>query len=146
MNFSKRRSTMLLCISICAGLSVLNPVTSSPISSNETVKNIESGKKYKSEVLDSKLPVLVDFYAEWCGPCKRQSPIIDRLAKSYKGKVKFVKLDIDRVPEIADRYSVQSIPTIMLFKNGKKTIRLQGLQDTGDLKALLEDHLNSTRK
>lgn len=146
MSFNMRHTAMFLCLSICAGLAFWNPVTSSPVNSAGPVKHIESVGMYKSEVLDSKVPVLVDFYAEWCGPCRRQSPIVDELSKIYKDRVKFVKLDIDKVPEIAEMHSVRSIPTIILFDNGKKALRLSGLQDKGDLKKLIDDYLRSARK
>lgn len=77
-----------------------------------------SDESFKTEVLESDLPVLVDFYADWCGPCKMMAPIIDELSANYEGKVKIGKLNIDENPVTTDAYQVMSIPTIILFKNG----------------------------
>jgi len=74
---------------------------------------------FKQEVLESKLPVLVDFYAEWCGPCQMLAPTIESIAKEYEGKVKVCKLNIDKAPDTAVKYEVMSIPTLAVFDNGK---------------------------
>lgn len=75
-------------------------------------------ENFEKEVLQSELPVLVDFYADWCGPCKMMAPVIEQLASEYEGKVKIGKLNVDNAPESAAKYRVMSIPTIILFKNG----------------------------
>jgi len=77
-------------------------------------------KNFKKEVLDSKIPVVVDFYADWCGPCKMAAPIIDELSGEYKGKVKIVKMDVDSNRETPMKYQVMSIPTVIAFKNGEE--------------------------
>ena len=74
---------------------------------------------FEAEVLKSELPVLVDFFADWCGPCKMMAPIVESLAGSYEGKVKVGKLNIDDEMEIAQRYRVMSIPTFIIFKDGQ---------------------------
>lgn len=74
---------------------------------------------FQEEVLNSKLPVLVDFYAEWCGPCKQMAPTIDKLATEFEGKVKIGKLDVDANPTKSAEFQVQSIPTLIFFKDGK---------------------------
>ena len=76
-------------------------------------------ENFKSEVLDSEVPVLVDFWAEWCGPCKTLSPIVDELATDLKDKVKVVKINIDEAPEAPTKYGVRGIPTLMIFKAGE---------------------------
>lgn len=74
---------------------------------------------FESEVLKSKVPVVIDFWAEWCGPCRIFSPIVESVSENYDGKVKFYKLNTDENPEIAVAYNVMSIPTAMLFENGE---------------------------
>ena len=76
-------------------------------------------KNFTSEVLQSDLPVLVDFWATWCGPCKSIGPIIDELAKEYAGRVKMAKLNVDENPATPSQYGVRGIPTLILFKGGK---------------------------
>lgn len=74
---------------------------------------------FEAEVISSDLPVLVDFFAEWCGPCKALGPVVEEVAKAYAGKVKVVKVNVDDSPESARKYGVRSIPTLMIFKDGE---------------------------
>ncbi len=76
-------------------------------------------ENFKTEVLESNVPVLLDFYATWCGPCRMLAPIIAEIAEETDGKVKVCKMDVDEEPEIAEEYGVFSVPTLMLFKDGK---------------------------
>ncbi len=76
-------------------------------------------KNFDAEVLKSKEPVVVDFFAEWCGPCKAMAPALDQVSKELAGKVKVVKIDVDQNPEITQKYGIQAMPTLMLFKDGK---------------------------
>jgi thioredoxin 1 len=85
-------------------------------------------KSFFELVRTSEHPVLVDFWAEWCGPCKMVSPVVERLAREYSGRLVTVKVNVDRKPEIAGRYQVSSIPTIMMFWRGEPVMRLVGAQ------------------
>ena len=85
---------------------------------NGKVTRLNNGE-FDTEVLNAGVPVLVDFYADWCGPCHAVAPTIEGLSNEYAGKVKFVKVDVDANQEVASRYEIMSIPTIMLFENGK---------------------------
>jgi thioredoxin 1 len=83
---------------------------------------------FAQNVLQSDLPVLVDFWAPWCGPCRAVSPIIDELAQEYAGKINVVKVNIDEESALSDTYDVQSIPTIVFFKNGNEVSRSSGVK------------------
>lgn len=92
-------------------------------------------------IQESDRPVLVDFYADWCGPCKMVSPTIQRLAIEYKGRILTVKVDTDRKQDLARRYDISSIPTIMLFYKGRVLMRLAGAQPYASLKQELDKAL-----
>ncbi|MBP9092276.1 thioredoxin [bacterium] len=80
---------------------------------------VSGDASFKKDVLESKLPVFVDFYADWCGPCKMLSPIVEDLAKEYDGKVVFYRINIDKNEALANKFEISSIPAIKVFKNGK---------------------------
>ncbi|HAH04553.1 MAG: lpbca thioredoxin [Parcubacteria group bacterium GW2011_GWA2_43_17] len=98
-----------------------------------------SDQNFEAEVLKSSTPVLVDFFATWCGPCQMQAPIIDELADEYKGKVKIGSLDVDQSQKTAGQFQVSSIPTLIMFKDGQEVERFLGLQ----AKSVLKDKLDS---
>lgn len=97
--------------------------------------------EWDTEVLNSDLPVLVDFWAPWCGPCRMVAPIVEELAGEYEGKAKFLKLNTDDNIETASRYGIRSIPTIMVFRNGEPVDQVIGFRPKGDLKKSLDKAL-----
>ncbi len=96
---------------------------------------------FEKEVLQSKGLVLVDFFAQWCGPCKMMAPSIEKLAKVYEGKVKIGKLDVDESGETGNRYEIQSIPTLIFFKDGEVVDKLVGFQSEEALKNKIDSLL-----
>ena len=85
-----------------------------------------SDANFEKEVLQSSEPVLVDFFAEWCGPCKAMAPALEQVAAEMKGKVKVAKLDVDQNPEVTQKYAIQAMPTLLIFKGGKKVAERVG--------------------
>ena len=100
---------------------------------------IVSDKTFNDEIISAPVPVLLDCWAPWCGPCRTIGPIIDQLAKDYEGKVKFAKLNVDENPATSTKYNIMSIPTMLLFKDGKMVNSLVGALP----KAEIENHLRS---
>lgn len=96
---------------------------------------------FEAEVLKSELPVLVDFYADWCGPCKMQGPIIEELATDMAGKAKVGKLNIDMNSAIAEKFGVMSIPTLIIFKGGEAKKTMVGMQGKDGLRSELEKYV-----
>ncbi|GIW71271.1 MAG: thioredoxin [Planctomycetota bacterium] len=95
-------------------------------------------QSFETEVLQSEQPVVVDFTATWCGPCRRLAPIIEELAQEYEGRVKIAKFDVDASPETPARYRIMAVPTIMFFKGGKEVDTVQGLVPKETLKKKIE--------
>ena len=98
-------------------------------------------ENFDKEVLQSPLPVMIDFWAEWCGPCKVLSPIIEELAKDYEGKVKVGKVDVDDQGALSMRYNIMSIPTVKFFKGGRQVGELIGAAPKATVEAELKKHL-----
>lgn len=96
---------------------------------------------FKQEVLDSDVPVLVDFWAPWCGPCRMVAPVVDEIAEQYAGRVKVVKLNTDENPQIASQYGIRSIPTLIIFKGGSKVDMVVGAVPKTTLATTLEKHI-----
>jgi thioredoxin 1 len=113
---------------------------SSPASMNKSTANVRliTEGQFEAEVAQSPLPVVVDFYATWCGPCKRLSPMLDELAGPLTSKIKFVKINVDEAPTLSQRFGIQAIPTLIFFKNGNVADKLIGLPSKDTLKTHLD--------
>jgi len=107
----------------------------------KTLVNLQS-KDFEKEVLQSDIPTVVDFYADWCGPCRMVSPIIETLSHEYAGRVKFVKINTDESQDLAERYGIMSIPTIMIFKKGEINSRTIGAGPAAMYKQKIDAALN----
>lgn len=113
-----------------------NSPTGVPLAESNVLTLSETN--FQAEVLSSPQPVLVDFWASWCGPCKIIAPIVSELADEYQGRVKFGKVNVDEESGLARKYEVSAIPTLVLFKDGKPVDQLVGVQSKGALKAALD--------
>ena len=100
-----------------------------------------TSEDFDKEVLQSETPVLVDFWAEWCGPCKMIAPSVDTIATEYSGKLKVFKLDVDKEPGIAAKYGIMSIPTLIIFKNGEVAEQIVGLLPKPKIEEKIASHL-----
>ena len=105
--------------------------------STASVKHITQGE-FADQVTRASGPVVVDFYATWCGPCRQLAPMLDRLAEPLAAKIKFFKVNIDESPGLAQNYQIEAIPTVLLFKDGKLADRITGLLPEADLQAKLK--------
>jgi len=100
-----------------------------------------SDTAFDQDVLNSEVPVLVDFWAPWCGPCRAMAPTVDAVADEYKGKVKVGKLNTDDNPGTASRYQIRGIPTLLLFKDGKVVDQRVGAMGKPDVKKMIDPHV-----
>ena len=107
---------------------------------SETIRKV-SDASFEEEVLQAPLPVLVDYWAEWCGPCKMIAPLIDESASSYAGRLSVAKINIDENARTPSKYNVRGIPTLMLFKNGQPVATRVGALSKSQLTAFIEDNL-----
>jgi thioredoxin 1 len=98
-------------------------------------------KNFKDVVIEAKVPFLVDFWAPWCAPCRGIAPMVDELAGEYSGRVGFAKVNVDENPRVATEYGIRSIPTLLLFKEGKPVKQIVGLRPKAELKKNLDDVL-----
>src|SRR3954471_17836286 len=102
-----------------------------------------SDNSFQAEVLDAREPVLVDFWAEWCGPCRMIAPILENIAEEYNGSLKITKLDVDNNPQVQMKFGVQSIPTLILFKDGQPIERIIGYMPKERLLSKIKPHIGS---
>ena len=107
---------------------------------SEKIQILTDGN-FDQTVIDSGSPVLVDFWAEWCGPCRQLAPTVEALASDYDGRVTVGKLNVDDNPRIAERFSIRGIPTLLLFKGGEVVESVVGLAEGSQLKQLIDKHL-----
>ena len=97
-----------------------------------------STNTFEKDVLSSELPVLVDFFAPWCGPCQMLGPVLEEVAKRYEGRAKVLKVDIEESPELAERFGINAVPTLILFNQGKPVQQVMGMQSARQLASLLD--------
>ncbi len=103
-----------------------------------TITQISDVKSWEIDVINSDIPVFVDFWAEWCGPCRMVSPVVEELSSDYDGKVKFVKVNVDEVGELASKYNVFSIPTLVLLKKGEVISQQVGAASKESYKGMID--------
>jgi thioredoxin 1 len=102
------------------------------------MQTIDGEDNFQKDVLQSKLPVLVDFWAEWCGPCRAAAPILDKLSTEYDGRVDFAKVNVDGNSPLAAKYGIAAIPTTIIFKDGQPVQQVVGLKSQKELKKILD--------
>ncbi|MDI1495010.1 MAG: Thioredoxin [Cenarchaeum symbiont of Oopsacas minuta] len=106
-----------------------------------TLEKVSNSEEWQSKVMESPIPVFVDFWAEWCGPCRMVSPVVEELAGEYDGKVNFVKVNVDEAGDVASKYSVFSIPTLILFNKGEIIEQQVGAASKDSYKKMIDKSL-----
>ena len=98
-------------------------------------------ESFEEEIVKSKLPVLIDFWAEWCGPCRAVALVIDEITMEYEGQIKVVKVNTDEQPELADQFNITTIPTLLLYHNENEVSRTIGTHPKGNIQAFIDEHV-----
>ncbi len=139
----KKTNVILIMLVVTAGFIALSCQSggTDPGADDQYVQKITSVEQFNEVVLKSDKPVLVDFFATWCGPCKRLAPTIHELAKEYEGRAVFVKVDTDKVMELAAKYKVSYLPDVRIFNDGKEIKKLIGLQSADKYSSILDSAL-----
>lgn len=106
------------------------------------MNEIKTSEQFDEEVLNSSKPIFVDFWAEWCGPCRAVSPAVEEVSKEFEGRVDFVKVNVDDNNKLAQRYSIFSIPTLAIFQNGKVIAQATGAASKDTIKAYIDKHIS----
>ncbi len=109
---------------------------------SEHVKDI-TDSSFETEVMKSDLPVLVDFWAEWCGPCRMMTPVVEAVAQNFAGTARVFKLNVDDNPSVTQRFGIKGIPTMIVFKGGKEAERLVGATNEGAITRIIQGQLNA---
>src|SRR6266566_242568 len=109
---------------------------------SEHVKDI-TDSSFETEVMKSDLPVLVDFWAEWCGPCRMMTPVVEAVAQNFAGTARVFKLNVDDNPSVTQRFGIKGIPTMIVFKDGKEAERLVGATNEGAITRIIQGQLNA---
>ena len=102
-----------------------------------------SQDRFNEEVLQAEVPVIVDFYADWCAPCKAIAPVFEELADEYRGQAEFIKVDVDQDPDLTQQFGIRGIPTFLLFKNGKPVESVIGRVERNVLSQLIDQHVSA---
>jgi thioredoxin 1 len=109
---------------------------------SEHVKDVSDGT-FEAEVMTSAVPVLVDFWAEWCGPCRMMTPVVESVAQKFAGRAKIVKINVDDNQSVTQRFGIKGIPTMIVFKDGKEAERIVGATNEAAVSRIIEEQLNT---
>lgn len=109
---------------------------------SEHVKDVSDGT-FEAEVMTSAMPVLVDFWAEWCGPCRMMTPVMESVAQKFAGRAKIVKINVDDNQSVTQRFGIKGIPTMIVFKDGKEAERIVGATNEAAVSRIIEEQLNA---
>ena len=133
---------IIIAVALVIGVAVIYAATSRQNTGSSNIVSVTSDD-FNEKVLQSKNPVLVDFWASWCGPCRQMGPIVDEIAVEYAGKINVYKVNVDDNKPLAAQYGINSIPTLIIFKNGQSISQQVGLSPKGNITQWIENSINS---